>query len=78
MAALQNPSRCVAGVVGVVTRYDGLHTPSETPPLTAINLHLEAVSTAASTCLLDQSEGRPSPRIVTSRVTEIILRASSV
>lgn len=57
MAALRAAGLTVPGDVRVVTRYDGLRARSESPPLTALDLHLDAVAKAATAELLSLIEG---------------------
>ncbi len=67
MTALRRADLTVPGQVRVATRYDGLRARSETPPLTALDLHLDAVAEMATRLLVDAIEtgttqaARPAP-----------------
>jgi DNA-binding LacI/PurR family transcriptional regulator len=63
--------------VRLVTRYDGLRARGTTPPLTAVDLHLDAVAAAAIGVMLDLLEGRP-PRQPTLTPPTLVPRPSSV
>jgi DNA-binding LacI/PurR family transcriptional regulator len=78
MAALHRARRLVPGDVRVVTRYDGVRAQAATPPLTAIDLHLDDVARRATETLLDLIEGRPVPPIIPSPAPELRARASSL
>jgi DNA-binding LacI/PurR family transcriptional regulator len=47
MAALRERARRVPEDARVVTRYDGLRARTESPPLTAVDLHLDRVARLA-------------------------------
>ena len=78
MAGLRQAGRSVPDDVRVVTRYDGLRARSETPPLTALNLHLETVAAMAVSQLMCLVDGQT---IATSSVPpapQLIRRASTM
>lgn len=75
--AIQESGRCVPEDVCVVTRYDGLRARSCTPPLTAVDLHLEEIASLAVTLMLEQIEGRP-PRSCLGPPPDLLARQSSL
>lgn len=77
MRALRRHGLGVPGDVRVVTRYDGLRARTETPPITAVDLHLDAVATAATRILADLIDGKPVPRATAVPGPSLIVRGSS-
>lgn len=78
MVALREARRTVPGEVRVVTRYDGLRARSETPPLTAVDLHLETVARTATIALLELIEGREVAPVLASPLPHIVVRGSTL
>jgi len=74
-----------AGIVGrtvpydlrLATRYDGMRARLATPPLTAVDLHLDQVAAAAVDLLLARL-GQPDPAPTIVSPPSLVLRASSV
>ena len=74
-----------AGIVGrtvpydlrLATRYDGMRAKLATPPLTAVDLHLDQVAAAAVDLLLARL-GQPDPAPTIVSPPSLVLRASSV
>ena len=77
MVGLRLAGLDVPGDVQVVTRYDGLRARSENPPLTALNLHLDAVAKAATAELLSLIEGSPAVSSGAVPAPDLRCRASS-
>ncbi|WP_408607870.1 substrate-binding domain-containing protein [Acidimangrovimonas sediminis] len=77
MMALQTAGRDVPRTVRVATRYDGLRARSATPPLTAVDLDLDAVARAATGALLDLIDGLPVSPVIPSPAPRLIARAST-
>jgi DNA-binding LacI/PurR family transcriptional regulator len=77
LRAVLESGRRVPEDVRLVTRYDGLRARGTTPPLTAVDLHLDAVAAAAIEVMLDLLEGRP-PRQPTLTPPTLVPRPSSV
>lgn len=75
--AVQELGRRVPEDVCVVTRYDGLRARHCTPPLTAVDLHLEEIASLAVTLMLEQIEGRP-PRSCSGPLPDLLARQSSL
>ena len=78
MAALREAGLQVPGAVKVVTRYDGIRARSETPPLTALDLHLDAVAQIATRRLIDAIESRPPRHAEAAPPPTLVARGSSV
>ena len=68
--------RSVPENLRIVTRYDGLHARTASPPLTAIDLRLDAVAQAALTLMLGLLRGQPAQAdaVIPS---ELVIRRSS-
>ncbi|UTW12545.1 LacI family DNA-binding transcriptional regulator [Marinobacterium rhizophilum] len=64
--------------IKVVTRYDGLRAQSCQPALTAVNLHLDEISTLAIDLLFEHINGRVRRRVVVGPSPSLVARASSV
>ncbi|MFD2173773.1 LacI family DNA-binding transcriptional regulator [Rhodobacter lacus] len=77
MMALREARKAVPAEVRVVTRYDGLRARSETPQLTAVDLHLETVARTAAIALLELIEGRSVAPILPGPMPQLVMRASS-
>ncbi|SFE71411.1 substrate-binding domain-containing protein [Roseivivax sediminis] len=77
MAGLRAAGRNVPRDVRVVTRYDGLRARTETPPLTAVDLHLEEAAERGTLALLDMIEGAETPPVRLLPEPALVLRASS-
>lgn len=77
MAGLRAAGLDVPGDVQVVTRYDGLRARSESPPLTALDLHLDAVAKAATAELLSLIDGGAAARSDPIPAPDLQRRASS-
>lgn len=75
--AAQKLGRRVPEDVAVVTRYDGLRARNCTPPLTAVDLHLEEIASLAVGLMLEQIEGRP-PRSCLGPLPRLLARESSL
>ncbi|MXN17770.1 LacI family DNA-binding transcriptional regulator [Pseudooceanicola sp. GBMRC 2024] len=76
MSALRDNGLAGPGRVRVATRYDGLRARSETPPLTALNLHLDQVADLATRMLVSCIEtGQPVPS-VTAPEPELVIRGA--
>ena len=77
MSGLREIGRPVPQEVKVVTRYDGIRARTETPPLTAVDLHLDQVAEIATQALLDIVEGTQAGDIPAPRLPELVVRAST-
>ena len=75
--ALRHLGRRVPDDVMVATRYDGLRARTCVPPLTALNLHLDAVATRAVDLLLEHLRGDATRRAVDGPAAELISREST-
>ncbi|WP_172329456.1 LacI family DNA-binding transcriptional regulator [Mangrovicoccus sp. HB161399] len=78
MAGLRAAGRRVPQDVRVATRYDGIRARTETPPLTAVDLHLDRVSEIATEALLDLIEGAPPAEIPLPPLPLLVPRASTL
>lgn len=67
--------RAIPDSLRLVTRYDGLRAKLSQPPLTAVDLHLPAVTEKAVGLLLDQIDGNK--RSERADLPELVVRASS-
>ena len=76
LSALDDLGLSAPGRVRVVTRYDGILARTATPALTAVDLHLDAVASAAVALLFDRMRGGPQ-RLVTAPAPRLIVRGSS-
>lgn len=75
--ALAQSGRAVPDEVKIVTRYDGLRARSATPPLTAVDLHLDRVAALAVELLFEHLRGTRSRRVVAGPRPTLVARASS-
>ncbi|WP_138471275.1 LacI family DNA-binding transcriptional regulator [Poseidonocella sp. HB161398] len=78
MEGLRAAGRRVPQDVRVATRYDGIRARTETPPLTAVDLHLDRVSEIATEALLDLIEGEAPAQFPSPPAPVLLPRASSV
>ncbi|RZT36484.1 LacI family DNA-binding transcriptional regulator [Cupriavidus agavae] len=78
MHHLRAVGKSVPGQVLVVTRYDGIRARAAQPPLTAVNLHLEAVAALAVELLFAHISGESGQRSVIGPSPELVPRASSL
>lgn len=78
LKALDEVGRRVPEQVKVVTRYDGLRARSAAPPLTAVDLHLEAVASLAVDLLFEHLRGERGRTRVAGPLPTLMPRASSV
>ena len=78
MAGLRAAGRRVPQDVRVATRYDGIRARTETPALTALDLHLDQVAAIATETLLDLIEGEDSRRPALPPEPLLIVRGSSM
>ena len=77
MAALRSSGLAVPRAVKVATRYDGLRARSETPPLTAMNLHLDQVANMATRMLVESIDtGQPIASIPAPE-PELVIRGAT-
>ncbi|SDW80139.1 transcriptional regulator, LacI family [Celeribacter indicus] len=77
LAALRRAGLRVPEDVRVATRYNGLRAQAATPPLTAVELHFDAVASAATLALLDLIDGLDVPQVLTAESPALIERAST-
>jgi DNA-binding LacI/PurR family transcriptional regulator len=77
VAAVHEAGRSIPGDVRVVTRYDGLRARTSDPPLSAVDLHLQSVATAAVELLLHQLSGEAPVDRVEPAKPVLVPRASS-
>ncbi|WP_298015658.1 substrate-binding domain-containing protein [uncultured Castellaniella sp.] len=75
--AAADAGRGIGRGLRLVTRYDGLRARTCQPPLTAVDLHLDAISAAAVDLLLQTLDGRP-PQPMDTPPPALIARASSL
>jgi DNA-binding LacI/PurR family transcriptional regulator len=75
--AIRESGRAVPGDVRVATRYDGIRARTSEPPLTAVDLHLDAVATAAVELLLRVLSGEDTPASADVDLPVLVSRASS-
>ncbi|MFI8849230.1 LacI family DNA-binding transcriptional regulator [Streptomyces sp. NPDC053499] len=75
--AARDSGRRVPDDVMVVTRYDGLRARTCTPPLTAVDLHLEQAAADAVELLLRQLRGAPAATPLRAPGPRLVPRASS-
>lgn len=79
MLYLNQQQIAVPQQIKVATRYNGIRAITSTPPLTAVNLHLDDVAKMAIDLLIEQFNGRTENKpIRVMPAPEIIKRASSV
>lgn len=77
MAALRSHELAVPQSVKVATRYDGLRARSETPPLTALNLHLDEVANLATRLLVDSIENGALATSLTAPEPALVVRGAT-
>ena len=77
LRALAGAGRRVPEDVKVVTRYDGLRARGATPPLTAVDLHLDAVASLAVELLFEHLRGDRSRNAVAGPEPTLVVRESS-
>lgn len=77
LEALRESGRRVPMEVKVATRYDGLRARSSTPPLTAVDLHLDQVASLAVELLFEHLRGEGARMVVAGPVPTLVPRASS-
>ncbi len=77
LQAAHDLGRAVPADLKLATRYDGPRAREATPPLTAVNLHLEAVAEAAIVLLFEHLQGHASRHSATGPLPELVARASS-
>ncbi|WP_407644507.1 substrate-binding domain-containing protein [Chachezhania sediminis] len=77
MVGLRAAGRSVPRDVKVITRYDGIRARTETPPLTAVDLHLDRVAEIATLALLDLIEGVADSPVPRPPRPEIVARLST-
>ncbi|MEG2998970.1 MAG: LacI family DNA-binding transcriptional regulator [Comamonas sp.] len=63
--------------VMIATRYDGLRARTCTPPLTAVNLHLDEVARLAIDLLFERLRGSSDRQQVDSPLPQLVVRAST-
>ncbi|NDW00023.1 substrate-binding domain-containing protein [Salipiger sp. PrR002] len=78
MAALRQAGLAVPEQVRVATRYDGLRARSESPALTALNLHLDAVADLATGVLVDLLDDVPGEPVLAAPRPELVARGSTI
>jgi DNA-binding LacI/PurR family transcriptional regulator len=77
LRALTDRGIAVPQTVRLATRYDGNRARESTPPLTAIDLHLNGVATSAVALLLEAVHGAAAGRTVLAPPPALIVRAST-
>lgn len=77
MMALRQAGLTVPDQVKIATRYDGLRARSETPPLTALDLHLDVVADTATRTLLEILDSGSADRALTVPGPELVIRGST-
>lgn len=78
MQALRDHGLSVPGQVRVVTRYDGVRAQTESPPLTSVDLKLEAVAALATQRLVEIVTGTHSSAPVSCPAPTLIVRGSTM
>ena len=74
---LQQAGLRVPQDVMIATRYDGLRARTCTPPLTAVNLHLDEVARQATQLLMARLDGDQGPLCAMAPDPEIVARAAT-
>ena len=74
---LQQAGLRVPQEVMIATRYDGLRARTCTPPLTAVNLHLDEVARQATQLLMARLDGEQGPLCAVAPDPEIVARAAT-
>ncbi|MHB8620529.1 MAG: substrate-binding domain-containing protein [Chloroflexota bacterium] len=77
LRALNERGRRVPQDVLVATRYDGPRARTSTPPLTAVDLHLDRLGDSAVGLLLEHLAGGAAPHVVPGPGVELVPRQSS-
>ncbi|GGO83560.1 transcriptional regulator [Marinobacterium nitratireducens] len=77
VSALQSLGIRVPDDVMVATRYDGLRARNCTPPLTAVDLHLEQVASLAIELLFEHINGSNGRTLVRAPAAELVAREST-
>jgi DNA-binding LacI/PurR family transcriptional regulator len=77
LRALQTLGLAVPDSVRLATRYDGIRARVSEPPLSAVNLHLEAVAVHAIELLLEQINRPGAGRTITAPEPELVARRST-
>ncbi|RXZ44529.1 LacI family DNA-binding transcriptional regulator [Crenobacter cavernae] len=77
LQAAQQLDRRVPEQIKVVTRYDGIRAKTSTPPLTAVDLHLEQLAQLGVQLLFDHLGGDTSTQTLEPPLPDLVLRASS-
>lgn len=75
--AMREAGRDVPSDVKIVTRYDGLRARHCTPPLTAMNLHLDQVASLAVDLLFEHLHGNTRRLAIAGPEPDLIVRESS-
>lgn len=77
LRALKSSGRAVPGDVRLATRFDGLRAREADPPLTAVDMHLDAVAGAALELLLEQLRTGSTGRVVAAPAPALVVRRST-
>lgn len=77
MSALREAGLDVPGAVRVATRYDGIRARSETPALTALDLHLDRTADIATRLLVDAIDGRRHAAVESAPAPRLVIRGST-
>ena len=77
LAALAESGRRVPQDVMVATRYDGLRARTSTPPLTAVDMHLDEVAQQAIALLFEHLRGAGAPTRVQGPAVQLVARTST-
>lgn len=75
--AVRESGRSIPGDVMIATRYDGRRARECEPPLTALDLHLEAVATQAIELLLEHLRGDPRRTTLRAPAASLVAREST-
>lgn len=76
LKAAMRTGRQIPGDLRIATRYDGLRAKLSSPPLTAVNLHLDEIATGAVELLMAKLHGSEAPPPLAIH-PELVVRASS-
>jgi DNA-binding LacI/PurR family transcriptional regulator len=77
-AAAAQLTRAVPNTLKLVTRYNGIRARECSPPLTALDLHLDEVAAAGVQLLLEHMRGDRARRSVSGPLPSLVPRASSI
>ena len=77
LRALQSLGIAVPGRVRLATRYDGIRARETDPPMTAVNLRLDAIAADAITLLLEQLQSKAPGRLLSAPEPELVVRRST-